>query len=175
MPCEGLAETLMNSSATERPASTRYAGAKYRVNGAPPWGGPPSVSSPWTPYPTTVKGCPPSSRSLDRPSAGANPYDRHLSDLIGELSTRSDEFRVRWAAYNMRFHRTGTKQIHHPVVGKLDLDFETMELSADGLSVAIFTAEPGSTSQQTLDLLASWTATPDSAEALPVPGGTGER
>ena len=65
----------------------------------------------------------------------------------------------------MRFHRTGTKRIHHPVVGDLKLSYETMELSADdGLSVAIFTAEPGSASQQALDLLASWTATPDAAE-----------
>jgi len=99
-----------------------------------------------------------------RSQAGRNPYDRKLSDLIGELSTRSDEFRVRWAAHNVRFHRTGTKHIHHPVVGELDLSYETMELSADdGLTVAIFTAEPGSASQQALDLLASWTATPSAA------------
>jgi transcriptional regulator with XRE-family HTH domain len=97
-----------------------------------------------------------------RSEAGRNPYDRQLSDLVGELSTRSDEFRVRWAAHNVRFHRTGTKRIHHPVVGELDLSYESMDLSADdGLCVAIFTAEPGSRSQQALDLLASWTATPD--------------
>jgi transcriptional regulator with XRE-family HTH domain len=99
-----------------------------------------------------------------RSEAGRNPYDRQLSDLIGELSTRSDEFRVRWAAHNVRFHRTGTKHIHHAVVGDLQLSYETMELSADdGLSVAIFTAEPGSASEQALDLLASWTATPAAA------------
>ena len=64
----------------------------------------------------------------------------------------------------MRFHRTGTKRIHHPVVGELELRYESLELSADdGLSVAIFTAEPGSASQQGLDLLASWTATPQGA------------
>ena len=99
-----------------------------------------------------------------RAAAGRDPYDKRLTDLIGELSTRSDEFRVRWAAHNVRFHRTGTKHIHHPVVGELDLSYETMELSADdGLSVAIFTAEPGSASQQALDLLGSWTATPSAA------------
>jgi transcriptional regulator with XRE-family HTH domain len=103
-----------------------------------------------------------------RSEAGRNPYDRQLSDLIGELSTRSDEFRVHWAAHNVRFHRTGTKRIHHPVVGDLDLVYESMELSADGLSVAIFTAEPGSATQQALDLLASWTATPAVADVLPV-------
>jgi transcriptional regulator with XRE-family HTH domain len=99
-----------------------------------------------------------------RSEAGRNPYDRQLSDLIGELSTRSDEFRVRWAAHNVRFHRTGDKRIHHPVVGELDLRYESMELSADdGLSIAIFTAEPGSASQQALNLLASWTATPETS------------
>ncbi len=96
-----------------------------------------------------------------RSEAGRNAFDRQLSDLIGELSTRSDEFRVRWAAHNVRFHRTGTKDIHHPVVGELELSYETLELSADeGLSMAVFTAEPGSASQQALDLLSSWTATP---------------
>ncbi|MBI5104850.1 MAG: helix-turn-helix domain-containing protein [Solirubrobacterales bacterium] len=97
-----------------------------------------------------------------RSEAGRNPYDRQLSDLVGELSTRSDEFRVRWAAHNVRFHQTGTKHIHHAIVGDLHLSYETMELSADdGLRLAIFTAEPGSASQQALDLLGSWTATPD--------------
>ena len=101
-----------------------------------------------------------------RSEAGRNPYDRQLSDLVGELSTRSDEFRLRWAAHNVRFHRTGSKRIHHPVVGALELSYESMELSADdGMSVAIFTAEPGSASQQALDLLASWTTTPQTAEA----------
>ena len=103
-----------------------------------------------------------------RSEAGRNPFDRQLSDLIGELSTRSDEFRVRWAAHNVRFHRTGTKRLHHPVVGDLELAYETMELTADdGLSVAVFTAEPGSASQQALDLLASWTATPSRPTTSP--------
>jgi transcriptional regulator with XRE-family HTH domain len=102
-----------------------------------------------------------------RSEAGRNPYDRQLSDLIGELSTRSDEFRVRWAAHNVRFHRTGDKHIRHPLVGELELRYETLELSADdGLAVAIFTAEPGSASQQALDLLSSWTATPEAAADL---------
>ena len=100
-----------------------------------------------------------------RSEAGANAYDRQLSDLIGELSTRSDDFRVSWAAHNVRFHSTGTKHIHHPVVGDLELSYESMELSADdGLTVAVFTAQAGSTSQQALDLLASWAATPSTAD-----------
>ena len=49
----------------------------------------------------------------------AHPYDRDLSDLVGELSTQSELFRTRWAAHNVRYHDTGTKRFHHPVVGDL--------------------------------------------------------
>ena len=63
--------------------------------------------------------------ALLRAEAGRDPYDRQLSDLIGELSTRSDEFRGRWAAHDVRIHTTGVKLLHHPVVGDLDLPFES--------------------------------------------------
>jgi transcriptional regulator with XRE-family HTH domain len=96
-----------------------------------------------------------------RSEAGRNPYDRGLSDLVGELSTRSEEFRTWWAAHNVRYHQTGTKRLRHPVVGELELDYEVMEVSADDvLTIAVYTAEPGSRSAQALDLLGSWTATP---------------
>ena len=99
-----------------------------------------------------------------RSQAGRNPHDRNLQDLIGELSTRSDAFRVRWAAHNVRFHRTGTKRLHHPVVGELELSYETLTVDADdGLRMALYTAEPDSASQQALDLLASWSAAPTSS------------
>jgi transcriptional regulator with XRE-family HTH domain len=97
-----------------------------------------------------------------RSMAGRNPYDRALSDLVGELSTRSDAFRAWWAAHNVRYHQTGTKRLQHPVVGDLELSYEVMELAADtDLRLAIFTAEPGSRSEEALSLLASWAATPD--------------
>ena len=95
-----------------------------------------------------------------RSEAGRNPYDRALTDLIGELSTRSDEFRVRWAAHDVRFHRTGAKTLHHPIVGRLDLAYEALELPGDpGLTLLAYTAEPGSTTHDALNLLASWAAT----------------
>ncbi len=98
--------------------------------------------------------------------AGRNPYDKALIDLVGELSTRSDEFRSRWAAHDVRLHRTGHKVIHHPVVGRLELAYETLTLPADpGLTMLVYTAEPGSpTTTDNLALLASWAATLD-AEA----------
>ena len=97
--------------------------------------------------------------------AGRHPYDRRLSDLIGELSTRSDEFRGRWAAHDVQIHTTGVKLIHHPVVGDLDLSFESFPLAADpSQSLLVYTAEPGSPSQDALRLLASWAATTDGVE-----------
>ena len=100
-----------------------------------------------------------------RTEAGRNPYDRGLSNLIGELSTRSETFRNRWATHNVRLHRSGAKRFHHPVVGDVSLAFEVMELSADtGLTLTAFTAEPNSPSQDSVALLASWAATLDQAD-----------
>jgi MmyB-like transcription regulator ligand binding domain len=104
-----------------------------------------------------------------RAEAGRDPYDRALSDLIGELSTRSQEFRVRWAAHNVRFHRTGVKRFHHPVVGDLTLAYEALELPGDpGQTIFAYTAEPNSPSQDALNLLASWTSTPDRVSAVQI-------
>jgi transcriptional regulator with XRE-family HTH domain len=100
--------------------------------------------------------------ALLRAEAGRDPYDRDLSDLIGQLSTRSEEFRTRWAAHNVRIHTSGVKLLHHPVVGDLDLPFESFPLPADpSQSLLTYTAEPGSPTQDALNLLASWTATAD--------------
>jgi transcriptional regulator with XRE-family HTH domain len=101
-----------------------------------------------------------------RSEAGHDPYDRGLSDLVGELSTQSEAFRTRWAAHNVRFHDTGTKHFHHPVVGDLSLSFNRLDLAADpGLTIFAYTAEPGSKSEEALNLLGSWAATLDQAEA----------
>ena len=100
--------------------------------------------------------------ALLRAEAGRAPYDRALSDLVGELSTRSDPFRTLWASHDVREHRTGIKRIHHPVVGDLELNYEGMAMSSDrGLLFLAYTAEPGSTSHDGLQLLANWAATDD--------------
>jgi hypothetical protein len=94
-----------------------------------------------------------------------------LSDLIGVRSTRSGDFRVRWAAHDVRIHTTGVKLLHHPVVGDLELAFETFPLGADpSQSLLTYTAEPGSPSQDALNLLASWVATTDGGEQSPSTG-----
>ena len=98
--------------------------------------------------------------ALLRAEAGRDPYDRRLSDLVGELSTRSEEFRVRWAAHDVRIHTSGIKLLHHPVVGDLDVFFESFPLPGDAdQSMLIYTTEPGSPTEDALNLLASWAAT----------------
>lgn len=95
-----------------------------------------------------------------RTAAGEDPHNKDLQDLVGELCTRSDEFRRRWGAHNVRTHAGGTKHYHHGVVGHLELAYETMDLRSEpGLSMTIFTAEPTSPTAQALALLASWVAT----------------
>jgi len=106
-----------------------------------------------------------------RGEAGRNPHDRALTDLVGELSTQSHAFRTRWARHDVRYHDTGAKRLHHPVVGELELTFEVLTLVASPeLTLFAFTAEPDSKSQNALDLLASWTATPDEAATTPLTG-----
>jgi MmyB-like transcription regulator ligand binding domain len=91
----------------------------------------------------------------------------HLQNLVGELSTRSDEFRRRWGAYNVRHHGTGAKTFHHPIVGELTVAYEGLEMAAEpDLTLTIYTAEPGSPSEEALRLLVSWAA---SQEADPDP------
>ncbi|WP_053207489.1 helix-turn-helix domain-containing protein [Jiangella muralis] len=95
-----------------------------------------------------------------RLEAGRNPHDKALIELVGELSTRSELFRERWASHDVQFHRSGRKRLRHPAVGQLDLDFESMELSsAPGLQLNIYTAPAGSPTADALKLLASWAAT----------------
>jgi transcriptional regulator with XRE-family HTH domain len=103
-----------------------------------------------------------------RTEAGRSPHDKPLSNLIGELSTRSENFRTWWAAHNVRFHRTGVKRFHHPEVGDLTLSYEALDLAADdGLRIAAYSAEPGTPSDDALRLLASWAATLDQADHSP--------
>ena len=103
-----------------------------------------------------------------RAEAGRDAYDKELQDLIGELSTRSERFRQRWAAHDVRYHRTGTKRLHHPLVGDLALDFEAFDLPGDeGQRLNVYTAPPDSPTAQALDMLASWTAREPIREETP--------
>ncbi|OFB35873.1 transcriptional regulator [Mycolicibacterium sp. (ex Dasyatis americana)] len=99
--------------------------------------------------------------SLLRTEAARNPTDRTLSNLVGELSTRSDEFRKRWAAHDVRLH-VGTKRFDHPAVGEFTLNYDDLHLADNtGLTMSAYTAEPDSSSADALKLLATWAATLD--------------
>jgi transcriptional regulator with XRE-family HTH domain len=94
-----------------------------------------------------------------RVEAGRDPHDRTMQDLVGELSTRSETFRALWGAHNVRTHGSGTKRFHHPVAGELTLAYEELAITAEpGLVLMVYTAEPGSPSEERLRLLASWSA-----------------
>lgn len=92
-----------------------------------------------------------------RTEAGHDPHDKELHDLIGELSTRRDEFRTRWGAHNVRRHGSGIKNFHHPIVGDLTFTYESLEVTEDpGLQFLIYTTQPGSASGERIKLLGSW-------------------
>ncbi|MFI6576811.1 helix-turn-helix transcriptional regulator [Nocardiopsis sp. NPDC050513] len=98
-----------------------------------------------------------------RVEAGRYPNDRALRELIGELSTVSAEFRIRWAAHDVRIHHGGVKRFHHPAVGPLELTYQPMDLpisAHEAHSLTSYTAEPGTSDEDRLKLLASWAAAP---------------
>jgi len=98
--------------------------------------------------------------ALLRTEAGRAPHDSELTGLIGELVTRSEEFRTAWAKHNVRLHHTGRKSFRHPAVGVITLDFDAMELPAQpGLTLTAYSAAPGTPDHDTLRLLAAWAAT----------------
>lgn len=91
-----------------------------------------------------------------RAEAGRNPHDKSLTELIGELATRSEEFRTRWARHNVKHHRTAAKRLHSSLVGDIELTGEAMELPGDGLVIITYTADPHSSAAEALRFLTSW-------------------
>jgi transcriptional regulator with XRE-family HTH domain len=109
--------------------------------------------------------------ALLRTAAGRTPSDRTLTALVGELSMASPDFRTLWASHTVREHRSGDKQVHHPIVGDLDLVFESMDLSSHhGLLLIAYTAAPGTASADSLRLLATWAATGEDETATEMLG-----
>src|SRR5215217_3741040 len=103
-----------------------------------------------------------------RSAAGRNPYDRELTDLVGELSTRSDEFREHFAKHDVRFHVSGVRYFHHREVGDLELNYQRLELVfAAGLTIFPYTADPGTRSAEALSLLGSLAATTAAQQQSP--------
>ncbi|MGQ3381946.1 helix-turn-helix transcriptional regulator [Glutamicibacter sp. TV12E] len=100
--------------------------------------------------------------ALLRAEAGREPNDKALHDLIGELSTLSEDFRALWATHNIRFTHEGTKRIQHPVVGQLDLAYRSFDITQVPRAtheMSIYVAQPGSPSEERLKMLSSWALT----------------
>jgi transcriptional regulator with XRE-family HTH domain len=100
--------------------------------------------------------------ALLRAEAAREPRDRALRELIGELSTLSPEFRSQWAAHDVLMRHDGVKRLQHPDVGHLELTFQSLDLPLPGRTVhdlIIYTAEPGTPSEDRLKLLTIWAAT----------------
>ncbi|MFJ8770413.1 helix-turn-helix transcriptional regulator [Streptomyces clavifer] len=96
-----------------------------------------------------------------RAEAGRYPGDKALRELVGELSTVSTTFRALWAAHNVRIHHGGIKRFHHPVTGTVELTYQPLDLpvsATEAHALTIYTAEPGTTDEDRLRLLASWAA-----------------
>jgi transcriptional regulator with XRE-family HTH domain len=105
-----------------------------------------------------------------RSTAGHRPDDRALTDLVGELSTRSQEFRQAWARHEVRFHNSGIKRLHHSQVGDIELRYEGLEVASDtDLTIYVYTADPGTRSAEMLALLGSLAATAAAQKPSPAP------
>jgi transcriptional regulator with XRE-family HTH domain len=91
--------------------------------------------------------------------AGRHPDDRALAELVGQLTMNSDEFASLWARHPVRTCTSGVKDLRHPLVGAMQLDFENLFLPAtSGQHLIAYSAEPGSPSEAALRLLGSATA-----------------
>lgn len=89
--------------------------------------------------------------------AGKKPDDPRAQKLVGELSLASPEFRHWWSQHHVHQRTFGNKRLHHPVVGELTVDYETLSLPGDSQqTLYIYTTPPDSASRQAMDLLVSW-------------------
>jgi transcriptional regulator with XRE-family HTH domain len=105
-----------------------------------------------------------------RSTAGRKPDDRALSDLVGELSTRSEDFRQHWARHDVRFHHSGIKRLHHSQVGDIELRYEGLQVVSDtDLTIYAYTADPGTRSAEALALLGTLAATAAAEASSPAP------
>ncbi|WP_314451068.1 hypothetical protein [uncultured Microbacterium sp.] len=102
-----------------------------------------------------------------RATAGRDPLDQKTTELVGELSTLSSDFRQRWAKHNVHRHLRGRKIINHPVAGTLDVTYNDFALPGDPhISITTYTADPGTSSADNLILLAISADTQTSAAGV---------
>ncbi|UED87212.1 helix-turn-helix domain-containing protein [Streptomyces profundus] len=96
--------------------------------------------------------------ALLRHAVGRYPEDSQLAELVAELAEHSADFRARWAAGDVRMCGVGSKRFWHPVVGPLELDYETLHVpplpGRMGQQLQVFSAAPGTEGVEALRRLA---------------------
>jgi transcriptional regulator with XRE-family HTH domain len=98
--------------------------------------------------------------AIMRLEAGRDPLNKELTALIGELSTRSPQFREDWAGHDVHEHRTGVKPFRHPEVGRITVAFDVFAMPGEtGLQIVTYSPPPNTDSAEKFALLASWAAT----------------
>jgi transcriptional regulator with XRE-family HTH domain len=103
-----------------------------------------------------------------RAAVGTDPYHPRATELIGELSIHSAEFRRLWSRHDVREKASGTKRFRHPLVGELSLAWDTLTLPGARVDTLItYTAPPDGPDHERLALLASLLTPSD--PLLPVP------
>jgi transcriptional regulator with XRE-family HTH domain len=105
-----------------------------------------------------------------RASVGSDLDDPALTDLVGELSLKSERFRKLWARHDVKDKADGVKRFQHPLVGPVELGYESFTINgAEGQMLVVYHAEPGSVSAQALALLSSMISPP--SDPRPRPSG----
>jgi transcriptional regulator with XRE-family HTH domain len=103
-----------------------------------------------------------------RAAAGELPGDARLTELVGELSLRSQSFRALWARHEVRTKIAGTKHFHHPLVGELELDYESFAVAGtDHQQLIVYHAAPSSPAAESLGLLGAWTTPAHTQRSAP--------
>jgi transcriptional regulator with XRE-family HTH domain len=91
-----------------------------------------------------------------RLASGTHNDDRLLHELVGELSVQSPEFRSLWNEHDVRRHTTGLKTLHHPIVGDIEVTYESLATGDGDNTIVTYTVKPDSPAETALTLLASW-------------------
>ncbi|MEO0027723.1 MAG: hypothetical protein RL716_1054 [Actinomycetota bacterium] len=96
--------------------------------------------------------------------------DPKFTSLIGELSSKSELFRNLWAKHRVFKHPGGVKSFNHPLVGLVTLTYEPFQVIADtGVGMNIYTAEPGSETEEKLKIIGAWAAENQGAQPAASP------
>jgi transcriptional regulator with XRE-family HTH domain len=92
-----------------------------------------------------------------RRDSSSHPNDRRLNELIGELTVKSDEFRRWWPQHKVYECSFGRKKTMHPLVGRVDIDYETFPVPGEpDQQLFVYMAPTGSPSEDAMRILSSW-------------------